>query len=207
MKLQEQPKTESEYWETIESLGGFIWRMNHDLGDGRIDDPEGKVAKDIADAQKISKRLVKEASEKFSFIPPWEYPKIEFGQEMPPPPDGKRYYQKWYDTMKKNSDQQAYEGIICSACSLSEGFDQYLSLGGVIPCSVFSGSIYRLNAPHICGMTTISSWSREKVLLIIEEKGGREAVDAFLTKEIELIEQKLNKNCSIIEQKEKQLTN
>ena len=33
-------------WLAIEELGGFLWRMNHDLADGRIDSTPG-IEKDL----------------------------------------------------------------------------------------------------------------------------------------------------------------
>ncbi|MFA6042309.1 MAG: hypothetical protein WCV85_04400 [Patescibacteria group bacterium] len=43
MKLEKQPETELEYWQAIESLGGFSWHTRHDMSHGRIEDKDGSI--------------------------------------------------------------------------------------------------------------------------------------------------------------------
>jgi hypothetical protein len=188
MELKKQPETELEYWGAIEALGGFSWRMNHDLSDGRIDDPSGSIDQDIGSARKIQETLVAELTEKFGVIHPKDCPQVEIGQKQPPAPEGKIYYWDWYEKMKKEVYHLEYEAMICSACPFSEGVDKMISLGGVVPCSVFCGMMYHLRAPHICGMTTRSSgdWSDTQLYTEILEKHGKEALVAFFAKEKEL---------------------
>ena len=184
MKLYKQPETEMEYWEAIEGLGGFIWRMNHDLADGRIKDPSGDVAEDVNDSRIISNRLVVELGEKFGVIHPVDCPKISLGQTPHTAPEGKTYYWDWYKRMKGESYRVEYAKLICSACPFSAGVEQMMRLGGVIPCGVFSGVMYRLDAPHICGMTR--DWGQTKLYDEIRARHGAEALATFQRKEAEL---------------------
>jgi len=185
LELKKQPETEMEYWETIEALGGFVWRMNHDLGDGRIEDPDGEIAQAIEEGKQILNRLATELSEKFGVIQPKDYPKTEPGQERPPAPEGKIYYWDWYQKMKDAVYRSDYEKIICSACPFSEGVEKMKI--GIIPCSVFPGVAYRLTAPHICLMTDWGGrWTKERLYQEIIAKGGEEALQTFKEKEKEL---------------------
>ncbi len=181
-----QPVTETDYWEAIEGLGGFIWSTNHGLSHGRIEDPDGEISKAIKEAGELSVRFLKEISEKFGIIPPNDYPKVEQGQTLPPAPEGKTYYWDWYKKMKHDCYQRDYDGIICSACPFSEGVERMIDLGGVIPCSVFRGMIYHLRAPYECGMLT--NWKREELYQKILNKSDNEVLLKFQNKEKELKE-------------------
>lgn len=183
MELTKHPETELEYWQTIESLGGFNWRMNHDLADGRINDPTGAIDRDIADSRAIQAKLVAELKEKFGVIPPNECPQVEIGQKPPKAPKGKKYYWDWYQEMKELSYHMEYEGLICSACPLSKGVKEMISLGGVIPCGPWRGMIYQLVPPYECAMTSHDLWSREKLEAEILKKGGEPALLRFKIKE------------------------
>lgn len=183
MELQKQPETEMEYWEAIEGLGGFAWRMNHDLADERIRDPSGGIDLDIQDARQISARLVSELGKKFGVIPPQDCPKIELGQKPPKAPKGKIYYWDWYNKMKNRAYSIDYEKIICSACPFSKGVKKMISLGGQIPCGAFRGFLYRLDAPYRCGMLGIDDWSEEKFQQGIIRKGGEAALVRFRIRE------------------------
>jgi len=186
MKLKKQPETEVEYWEAIEELGGYIWSTNHELCHGRIEDEDGKIAKSIEEATQISERLVTELGEKFGVIHPRDCPRVEPGQPIPPPPDGKVYYRDWYKRMKEACYRQDYEGIICSACPFSEGLQRMIELGNVIPCGIFSGMIYRLHAPYECGMLGVDGWSIEKLYAEIIGRSGQDGLAQFQKKEKEL---------------------
>jgi len=185
MELIKQPQTELDYWEIIEFLGGFIWRLNHDLAAGRIDDPKGKIAQDIkVDARQLQKRL-NEASEKFGIILPENCPRVEPGKEAPPAPEGKIYYWDWYYKMKDIAYRADYEKIICSACPFSEGVE--IMKIGVIPCGIFRGTVYGLNAPYACAMlTSLDVWTEEKLCCEIFNQHGMEALKKFTTKLKEL---------------------
>lgn len=186
MELIKQPETEVEYWEAIEGLGGYIWSTNHGLCHGHIEDKDGEVAKSIDEARGISERLVTELGEKFGVIHPKDCPRVEPGQQAPPPPDGKVYYWDWYKRMKEACYRKDYDGIICSACPLSEGLERMIALGGVIPCGVFRGMMYRLSVPYQCGMLRLDDWNQQKLYDEITKKGGSDALTQFQKKEQEL---------------------
>jgi hypothetical protein len=185
MELKRHPETELEYWAIIEELGGFIFYLNHDLADGRIQStPE--MEKDIVDARKISKQLVGELRAKFGVVAPEDCPKREYGKKMPDPPSGLKWYWVWYEEMKEKAHKESYNGMICSACPLSEGVEKYISLGNV-PCGVWSGMIYQLVQPFLCAMARSRIWTEKQLLEKIFEKGGQDAVTAFNNKRRELI--------------------
>ena len=99
--LQEKFKTFPEYkvYFMIEECGGFIWRMNHDLGDGRIEDtPDGAIAKDIERIREIQQLLADE-------LP-------RFGVKVKNKTTGRvtedyiEWYNYWHDWHKGMSDEQ-----------------------------------------------------------------------------------------------------
>ena len=57
-KLQEFAErcSEAELYFIIDECGAFIWRMNHDLADGRIEDHDGKIAMDMMKQGMINKK-------------------------------------------------------------------------------------------------------------------------------------------------------
>lgn len=188
--FEKHPETEVDYWSAIESLGGFIWRMNHDLGDGRIEDPHGKIDKDIQKMRKVSMQLVEEIGEKFGVIAPEDCPQLTLKQRMadekpPPAPEGKEYYWDWYNRMKKSTYDAMYENDICSACPYSTGNN-----GNGVNCKLFPGSQSRLSPEHTgCGMIEeLSNWDGSHTFSLlgflekVEEEHGKEAHDRFLTK-------------------------
>jgi hypothetical protein len=183
MELKREPKTEVEYWEIIEALGGMIWRTKHNMADGRVEDPNGNLAKEIEVAEQISQRLITKLGEKFGVIHPKDCPKIDSGQAVPPPPDGKIYYWDWYKKMKKVIYSKDYEEMICSACPFSEGLQRMMDLGGVIPCKVFHGMMYRLRQPYECGMLRSDGWDKKRLNAEIVKKAGKETLVQFLKKE------------------------
>ena len=95
MELKKWPETELEYWKTIESLGGFIWRMNHDAADGRFEMTSG-IERNLMDAQKIMEQLVSGLFVPFGVVHPKDCPKMGYGQELPEPPPGFVWYWVWY---------------------------------------------------------------------------------------------------------------
>ncbi len=52
-----------------------------------------------------------------------------------------------------------------------------------IPNSTSGGTMFDLIAPHVCGMISFRSWTREKLLKEIKAKGGESAVTIFTQKE------------------------
>ena len=185
---QIEPQTELEYWMEIESLGGFIWQMNHDLSHGRIQDPEGKIDLDIIKCRARQARLVEEIGEKFGVIHPKDCPRAKSGEEVSPAPEDKVYYWDWYNRMKMEAYKVEYAKIICSACPFCEGAEKMMSLGGTIPCSVFSGVIYYLSRPYVCAMVGRDNgdWTKKDLYREIRKKGGFKTLRLFKKKEREL---------------------
>jgi hypothetical protein len=177
-----------EYWETIEALGGYVWSTNHALSHGRIEDSDGEVAMSIVKAQGVLEGLVDELEGKFGVIHPKNCPKAESGKQSVPPSEGKTYYWDWYQRMKQESYKAEYDGMICSACPFTEGVEQMIALGGVVPCRVFSGTMYRLTRPYACGMLHSGGWSQETLDGRVIEAVGPDGLKKFRTKERELTE-------------------
>lgn len=185
MELKKQPVTELEYWEIIEGLGWFIWRMNHDLADGHIEDPDGSIDHELAEAGVIQEKLVSEIGDKFNVIHSKDCPKTNFGENPPVAPEGKIYYWDWYKKMKEIFYKAEYDKIICSACPFSEGSEKMMALDS-IPCSVFNGMAYRLSAPHRCIMVSCNNWSEDQLRYEIKSKFGGKTLKTFIAKESEL---------------------
>jgi len=185
MEFAKQPETEVEYWEAIEALGGYIWRTKHDLADGRMTSND-EIEKSLQSAGQLSERLVAEIGEKFGIIHPKDCPKFEFGQTPPLAPEEKTYYWDWYKRMKQEVYRKEYEGLICSACPLSTGLEHMVALGGVIPCGVWKGTIYRLRIPYQCAMIDNGDWSEKKLHEEIGKEVTQSALAQFKNKEKEL---------------------
>lgn len=170
--LKTWPKTEKEYWEHIDALGGVIWWHQHELGHGRIKDDDGSIMVYLIKAQRTLETLVLELDPKFGIIlDPIEAIRSRL-----------RYYWDWYSSSKAAHLQAEFEKIICSACPFSEGAK---ASNSHIPCKVFPGVIYQLSAPHICGMLR-NDWSQEELYTNIKKEAGEAALQAFKAKEAEL---------------------
>jgi len=186
--LKRHPETEVEYWVSIETLGGFIWRMNHDLADGRIKDPTGGIDKDILEARKVSEQLVEELWEKFGVVSPKNCPELTLaqrmaGQKLPPAPFGMEYYWDWYYRMKKFTHDAMYENDICSACPYSRGNN-----GNGIDCGLYGGMASNLT-PNYIGCLMIKemgywaeAYTMDEFLKKLETEHGKSACNRFLVK-------------------------
>jgi len=190
--LTKHPETELEYWATIEELGGFIHHMNHGLAHGRIKSTVG-LEQDIMDARNISEQLVGELFVNFGVVAPKDCPRQKLGEEMPKPPYGFKWYWSWYKEMKENAYREAYDNMICSACPLSKGVEDYLCFYS-IPCSEWPGILSRLPKPYLCAMVGWDYWTEEELMKKILEKGGEEAIQNFKSKKVELINDTKSKN-------------
>ncbi len=85
-------------WAAIEQLGGFIWRMNHDLADGRI-----KSTPDIEDDLIMMRNNQEYAIDQLE----------RFGVSDPRRESNKEYWE-WYKTWKdywENVDKGIYDEI------------------------------------------------------------------------------------------------
>ena len=185
MQLTKKPETEMDFWQAIESLGGFIYYTGHDIRSGFIKDSQGTIQKEMEEAKRISEELVNELHARFNVIPPDRYPRRESDGTWPVPPKGKRWYWEWYEAYKREYHEAEFKKLICSACALCEGIDEFMN--GYIPCSVFPGMLYRLRAPRQCGMVAPQGeWTRKQLLAKIRTQGGVEASRQFLKKEKEL---------------------
>lgn len=186
MELTKQPETEVQYWETIETLGGYIFSTSHALRHGHIKDRDGEVAKSIEDAGQISERLVTELGNKFGVIHPKDCPMVKPGQTDLSPPEGKVYYRDWYNGMKRAHYREYYDSIICSACPFSTGLQVMIDLGGV-PCGIFPGKLYKLIVPYECGIIgTVDDWNTEELYKKIAKEVDQNALVQFQEKEKKL---------------------
>lgn len=122
-------ETEQEFWEAIEEMGGFLWRMNHDLADGRIEE-SGGISQDLVNIAEVQKSVVAEMCKRFNVVPREEEPKRDIGEELPAPPKGKVWYWQWYGRVKKKVLGAEYDTFICSKCPYSRGRKSYIASGG-----------------------------------------------------------------------------
>ena len=81
-----QQCSEVELYIIINSLGGFIWRMNHDLADGRISESL-EINKSLAEAQKKVEFAV-EQTKRFGVIQPKS-------EQEGPTPEYWRWFRCW----------------------------------------------------------------------------------------------------------------
>lgn len=193
MKLTKQPLTELEYWEAIESLGGFIWSTEHGISRGHIDYPNPLIDRDLREAFEIQKKLVFELSQKFGVITPYDYPKVEDGQELPPAPEGKIYYWDWYHKVECEYSLIEYQKLPCSACPFSKGFELFIP-SHKVSCGFYPDDNNEFKSHHIysCGIVTFSMSYYDKQISIediydrILKDYGQEALDVFKKKELEI---------------------
>ncbi len=179
-----EEKKEMDYWLEIEGRGGFVWRMNHDLADGRIEDADGSIDESIRENQGRIESLVAELKDKFGVIPPKEYPAVEWPQALPPAPKGRIYYWDWYNKMKDVFYRAEYEKIICSACPFSDGVEEFKI--GRIPCRISKGIVYSLLEDHICAKVSYEKWSEKRLYKEIFKTYGNKELRRFKEKERDL---------------------
>lgn len=187
MQLKKKPETEIEYWKVIVSLEFFVWRIHDGLGGGRIEDPKGKIAKELKNVEHILDSLINELSGKFGVINPTESLKIYSGSRKMPAPEGKIYYDDWYNKMKRTAYHVIYDSIICSGCPFSEGLEA--SKFDIFPCSLFPSVRHRLGAVYvsdICVMVTSRIWTKDQLYQQMLTRHGKEALQIFQRKEKEL---------------------
>ena len=163
MELTKHPKTELEYWATIEFLGGMVWHIEHEAAHGRFEVNEG-LEKDLCDARQIMEMLASELFELFGVVHPKDCPRRNSEGEIPEAPTGMVWYWDWYEGMKAGFYKAEYEKLICSACALCEGVEAFIS-GNTIPCTVWRGMLYQLSRPYLCAMLSSGpQWSKVKLL-------------------------------------------
>ena len=97
-------------WMAIEQLGGFLWRMNHDLADGRIDSTPG-IEEDLVNMQKKIEYAVEQTS-RFGIEDPLN--KTDEGKA------GREAYWTWYRGWKKHTDEMSDGELSAVGKRLSE---------------------------------------------------------------------------------------
>lgn len=175
--------TELDYWRHIEALGGAIWSSDRARGRGRPD-ITGLGEDGALNMRALQHALALELSDRFGIILPQQTPQVGYGEPLPDPPEGKRWYRDWYDAAKREAWGAEYNGMICSACPFSRGLDHMIKQGGRIPCSQWMGFINFLRYPHECALVTNDTWSRGEFLRHIAEAGGEDVLVPFDLKEI-----------------------
>jgi hypothetical protein len=115
---------------------------------------------------------------------------VRFADQWPSQFGLKDYADWWREQRRSYCDERlpvlwlAYRSIICSACPLSEGFDQFRQTDGEeIPCGAFCGTLYSLPAPFMCIMKHQERWGTDRLYRRIYRKGGSKAVNKFKIKE------------------------
>jgi hypothetical protein len=128
---QTAPLTETDCWRAIESLGGSIWAINHDLADGR-GQPGDEEA--LGKLQARIEPLVDETCRRFGIA----HPQRE-GQD----PSLKPYW-TWYEATKASVLGEEYDATVCASCPFARSKGHHISLGGTdVPCDLFSGFMRR----------------------------------------------------------------
>jgi len=175
-----QLETEEDFYLLLETLGGARYMMNRAVNKGHTPDDE-QTKRALEEIAHKSQQVLSLLEEKFGVLHPAKTPKVEWGEELPAPPEGKRWYRPWYLQMKEANLRKLYSEHICSGCALSEGFG---SFAWRIPCSVRDG-INRLIHPSICYLLHYD-WTPEQLRAKLLEVGGPEGVATFQAKEEEL---------------------
>lgn len=132
-RAAQQPEliTEADYWRAIESLGGMIWSINHDMADNR-EMPGDRQA--LPKLQEQIERIVDDACRKFGIAHPH--------REGHDP--GLKDYLEWYRGMKSQVLGNAYAAMVCASCPFARSKEQHISLGGdTVPCNLFNGFMRR----------------------------------------------------------------
>lgn len=187
MNFKKKPETEKEFYEIIRYIEKVVGGIKSDASSERI-------TKEIAE-RKIKRYkdllevLFSALGLRYNIVFPENFSsKNEDMATMPNAPSGKIWYQDWYRKMKIECRKTEYEGIICSACPLSEGAEAFAS-GKYIPCIPWGAGLCSLGKPHECAMISPPQfrWKREELLAEIRKTGGgEEAVKKFERKEATL---------------------
>jgi len=172
-------KTESDYWELMEALGGFVFYTNHDTADGRIE-LSNKAEYKLFLMQRASQLLVEELEIKFGIIAPAHYPVVPEGIKLPHAPYGKIYYRDWYGKMGQKMTKMEFRRTICYGCPFcNEEEENFLG----VPCDAFDGWSSRMFMPWECLMLDEERFmGREAFFELLRTKGGEETVDRFQKK-------------------------
>ena len=152
--LSRHPETELEYWSAIEQLGGYIWRIEHDLANGRISGVG--LAKSVEEARTIQHQLATEIAETYGVVQgaPRYYPHDARPDDYPDPPAGKTWYWDWYYRRKREAWREDYEAAPCSQCPYCRGGLDGFAFSSSLPCDLFPGMLNRLSPPWQCAITS-----------------------------------------------------
>jgi hypothetical protein len=90
--------SEQELYSTIDALGAFLWRMNHDLADGRIEGSKG-IDDDLVKMKEMQKKAVLQTA-RFGVTKP-------VYEDDGPTPEYMKWYRWWDKYFKKTlTDEQ-----------------------------------------------------------------------------------------------------
>lgn len=96
----------------------------------------------------------------------------------------KKEFNDWYMEFYKKYLTSDYQGIICSACSLSLGKKEFLKSGKI--CS-FDRQLRRLICPYLCAKITNGNWSERFLQQLIMQRHGEAGWLRFMRKKAELM--------------------
>jgi hypothetical protein len=181
--------TELYLWEAITNLVNIINNLKADLTKIQIKDSEAKLKLDIKEAQELLNTLTDQVCQRFNVIHPDNCPKIEPGQKLPPPPEGKTWFWDWSERMKDIFCEMHYEKLICSACPFCLGLEEMKKRNGVHPCALFPGTLLNTELPYLCGLIAYGDWDERQLFQQISIQHGEEALQKFLAKLDELVSQ------------------
>lgn len=182
-------KTERDLWLIIEVYGGEIFIINRQANKGNID--EEFANKQIPAYKTIQTKALEQITQRFGVV---LYPKGFDGNvgNLPPLPEGKKYYWDWYKEWKLLILQEALESMICSACPF---FGDVNELSRHIPCTILpSGmTLCNLHPAWRCGLVPSGAKNLEPGEMTIDQlhekikkKGGKIALEKFVKKEKDL---------------------
>lgn len=102
------PELESAFYQGLDDLAGVLFRQEHDLADGRIDDPNGALSRSFIELREIIKSRIEVACDRFNLIMP--PPNTDFFGSLPEPPEGKTYFGDWCLKHEKEHIRSIVEG-------------------------------------------------------------------------------------------------
>ena len=122
-KLEIEELKEIEVYFIINEIGGFIWRMNHDMADGRIPEKDWPaIDRDIKKMSETQQYAVS-ITPKFGVVPPYRDP-----QENKRPSAQYWAWFRWWDGYVRGLPEEEWK-ILSQKIDKDEDFSSYRPAG------------------------------------------------------------------------------